>query len=70
MLQLLPETFVGSLTRLVPLVKLISEEMGVAFEAWFMQPPPWRQPEALPSERLPTNCQVSEVSEPLRCILP
>ncbi len=55
LMRLLPAEYVGTSARLVPLVQLLCEEMGAAFEARAMTCPPWRQAKAMLSKWLPTK---------------
>lgn len=55
LMRQLPSEFVGMASRLVPLVQLLCEEMGAAFDARFMTCPPWRQAKAMLSKWLPTK---------------
>lgn len=54
-MRLLPEEYVGTSGRLVPLVQLLCEEMGAAFDAQAFTCPPWRQAKAMLSKWLPTK---------------
>ncbi|EIE20451.1 hypothetical protein COCSUDRAFT_57601 [Coccomyxa subellipsoidea C-169] len=64
LMRLLPAEYVGTSARLVPLVQLLCEEMGAAFEARAMTCPPWRQAKAMLSKWLPTKVRDVGVSSP------
>lgn len=53
----LPEVFVGSATRLAPLVELLCSEMAHAFKECSVTCPPWRHPRSMISKWLPTKAQ-------------
>ena len=53
----LPEVFVGSATRLAPLVELLCSEMAVAFKECSVTCPPWRHPRSMISKWLPAKAQ-------------
>lgn len=55
LMRLLPAEFVGTPSRLVPLVQLLCEEMCAAFDAHNMTCPPWRQAKSMLSKWLPTK---------------
>ena len=56
-LTCLPEVFVGSATRLAPLVELLCSEMALAFKERGVTCPPWRQPRSMISKWLPAKAQ-------------
>ncbi|KAK9917886.1 hypothetical protein WJX75_009279 [Coccomyxa subellipsoidea] len=64
LMRLLPEEYVGTSGRLVPLVQLLCEEMGAAFDAQAFTCPPWRQAKAMLSKWLPTKVKDVDVSSP------
>lgn len=53
LLSLLPEEFVGTRARLVPLVEALCEEMAASFESRGLALPPWRRAKAVASKWLP-----------------
>ena len=56
-LDCLPDLFVGSANRLVPLVELLCSEMALAFKESGVTCPPWRQPRSMISKWLPTKAE-------------
>ena len=55
LLSQIPGEFVGTGTRLRPLVKLLCLKMEQAFQDTGLTRPPWRQPESMLSKWLPSK---------------
>jgi len=55
LLSLVPSEFVGTPSRLKPLVKLLCLEMEQTFQEKGLTWPPWRQAESMISKWLPTK---------------
>lgn len=58
LLSLIPGEFVGTSTRLRPLVKLLCMEMEQAFQDTGLTWPPWRQVESMMSKWLPSKVSI------------
>lgn len=54
-LDMLPEEFVGTASRLIPLVQCLCAEMAVSFESQGLTLPPWRRAQSMLSKWLPTK---------------
>ena len=57
LLSQIPGEFVGTSTRLRPLVKLLCLKMEQAFQDTGLTRPPWRQPESMLSKWLPSKVE-------------
>jgi uncharacterized protein (TIGR01615 family) len=55
-LELVPPEFVGTCSRLVPLVHALCAEMAASFEAMGLTLPPWRRASAMLSKWQPSRC--------------
>eukprot|EP00879_Flechtneria_rotunda_P004032 GHRR01004274.1.p1 GENE.GHRR01004274.1~~GHRR01004274.1.p1 ORF type:complete len:275 (+),score=84.02 GHRR01004274.1:497-1321(+) len=56
-LSMVPEEFVGTASRLIPLVQCLCSEMVTSFEARGLTLPPWRRAQAMMSKWLPSKCK-------------
>jgi uncharacterized protein (TIGR01615 family) len=63
-LEMLPEEFVGTAARLLPLVEVLCREMSAAFEEIGMSCPPWRQAKSMISKWLPKHVRDVSVGVP------
>lgn len=54
-LNLLPQEFVGTASRLVPLVQCLCAEMAASFEVMGLTLPPWRRAQSMLSKWLPSR---------------
>ncbi len=66
-LTLLPDEFIGSSSRLVPLVQIMCAEMAASFEAKGLTLPPWRRAQAMLSKWLPQRMSDQPLSSAQRC---
>jgi len=64
LLSLVPSEFVGTPSRLKPLVKLLCLEMEQTFQEKGLTWPPWRQAESMISKWLPTKSRDTHVASP------
>jgi uncharacterized protein (TIGR01615 family) len=72
LLELVPLEFVGTASRLIPLVQCLCAEMVASFEANGLTLPPWRRAQSMLSKWLPTKSRDtavpnSSVGSPSRC---
>uniref|UniRef100_A0A383W9P6 Uncharacterized protein n=1 Tax=Tetradesmus obliquus TaxID=3088 RepID=A0A383W9P6_TETOB len=55
LLELIPQEFVGTASRLIPLVQCLCAEMVASFESKGLTLPPWRRAQSMLSKWLPTK---------------
>eukprot|EP00878_Enallax_costatus_P002300 GHUV01002475.1.p1 GENE.GHUV01002475.1~~GHUV01002475.1.p1 ORF type:complete len:344 (+),score=116.81 GHUV01002475.1:340-1371(+) len=61
-LNMVPQEFVGTASRLVPLVQLLCAEMAASFEAMSLTLPPWRRAQSMLSKWLPSRSRDISIS--------
>jgi uncharacterized protein (TIGR01615 family) len=62
LLELIPMEFVGTASRLIPLVQCLCAEMVASFESKGLTLPPWRRAQSMLSKWLPTKSRDSVVN--------
>lgn len=61
LLDLVPETFVGTVTDLMAAVDVLCKEMSTSFRRMGRPLPPWRRKKSLASKWQPKRCQTEDV---------
>lgn len=70
LLSLLPDEFVGTRGRLLPLVQCLCAEMAASFETRGLALPPWRSAQAMASKWLPQRSRDTAVASPAPAAAP